>query len=302
MAPRRRYAVTDDGGTNYRTAQSGDVILDGDGDVVPSVTTQSSAPTVSNDEDDSAGIGKSFFVGALWLDTTTNKLYLCADATAGAAVWNEQVNADYYPATAEPIPIIAEFEAGSFGASGGASQEDVNGINLLAGQVQASVVIETADGGVMTIKAIQPGTLYNAASVEIEAPSGSLEIAYVDDTGTPIVNQGAAGKLIISPAAGGSTIADIVAAIDPRVSWQWNLLATEDAAGTVAAAQAEQSLSGGEGEGISVRIANEPCLIERWTNTYMMINCAPTSANGHIVNLSLQSNKYVATLSIPVTA
>lgn len=45
----RRYAVTDDGGTNYRTAQSGDVILDGDGDALVSSTQETHAPTATDD-------------------------------------------------------------------------------------------------------------------------------------------------------------------------------------------------------------------------------------------------------------
>ena len=47
-----------------------------------------SAPGVNNDAVDTAGIGKRFIVGSIWIKTTaTAKAYHCVNNTAGAAVW-----------------------------------------------------------------------------------------------------------------------------------------------------------------------------------------------------------------------
>jgi hypothetical protein len=45
------------------------------------------SPTVDNDSDDTAGIGVKFYQWSHWLDTSDNAIYVCTDATPGAAVW-----------------------------------------------------------------------------------------------------------------------------------------------------------------------------------------------------------------------
>lgn len=44
-------------------------------------------PTVNNDGIDTAGIGKRFSIGTLWLNTTTNVLFIAETVTTGAASW-----------------------------------------------------------------------------------------------------------------------------------------------------------------------------------------------------------------------
>lgn len=53
--------------------------------------TSSSAPTVNNDESDSAGISQVFEIGDLWHETTFNILYQCSDNSKAAAVWGVYV-------------------------------------------------------------------------------------------------------------------------------------------------------------------------------------------------------------------
>ena len=52
------------------------------------VWVSTSAPGATNDSADTAGIGRRFHVGSLWIKTTaTAKLYCCASAAVGAATW-----------------------------------------------------------------------------------------------------------------------------------------------------------------------------------------------------------------------
>jgi hypothetical protein len=46
-------------------------------------------PTVDHDSDDTAGLGTKFYAWSKWRNTSTNQLYVCVDATPGAAVWVE---------------------------------------------------------------------------------------------------------------------------------------------------------------------------------------------------------------------
>ena len=45
------------------------------------ITGRTTAPTVTDD------IGQQHDVGTLWVDETSDKIYLCADSSRGAAVW-----------------------------------------------------------------------------------------------------------------------------------------------------------------------------------------------------------------------
>ena len=49
--------------------------------------SSTSNPTVNNDGVDTAGIGTSFSIGDHWVNTSTNKVYVCVDNSTGAAVW-----------------------------------------------------------------------------------------------------------------------------------------------------------------------------------------------------------------------
>jgi hypothetical protein len=52
--------------------------------------TSLNSPGATNDDDDTAGIGVSFITGSMWVKITTPPVvYVCADDTPGAAVWQE---------------------------------------------------------------------------------------------------------------------------------------------------------------------------------------------------------------------
>jgi hypothetical protein len=111
---------------------------------------------------------------------------------------------------------------------------DLYGVNFLAGNSLASLSL-----GDLTISA--PGDAANSISVLVEAPAGALAVS-------------SEGKQVtISPAAGGSTWADIAAALvaDADISALINV-ADDEGGNSATAAVAEQFLSGGTGDGIKV--------------------------------------------------
>jgi hypothetical protein len=46
-----------------------------------------SDPGANNDSVDTAGIGRRFAVGSIWLNTVTPKAFHCFDNSTGAAIW-----------------------------------------------------------------------------------------------------------------------------------------------------------------------------------------------------------------------
>jgi hypothetical protein len=62
------------------------LVVLGPGDVIPDrLKLVDDATWAPGPEDDAATMGVS--VGSLWIDQETGKVYLCRDATPGAAVW-----------------------------------------------------------------------------------------------------------------------------------------------------------------------------------------------------------------------
>jgi len=58
--------------------------------VKPSKFDATTAPGVTDDDSDTAGRldGLNFEIGSVWVDSTLDHAYFCADATTGAAVWH----------------------------------------------------------------------------------------------------------------------------------------------------------------------------------------------------------------------
>jgi hypothetical protein len=98
MATQNRWPVVlNPGSTQERTAQAGDIPLDGDGDALVALSSGAGAPTADYDSIDTAGVGRTFVVGSEWLDTDTGTVYKCTDASVGAAVWVAQTGGSSTP-------------------------------------------------------------------------------------------------------------------------------------------------------------------------------------------------------------
>lgn len=109
------------------------------------------------------------------------------------------------------------------------------GANLLAGRSLATLTI-----GDLTFSGLK-GAASNNVTVTIAAPDGVLGVSVVGN------------DITISPAAGGSTYADIATEINDTPAAKKLITVTDDGAGNSAdAAVAKQSLSGGTGNGVTL--------------------------------------------------
>jgi len=51
----------------------------------------SSSPGVTNDDADTAALGRTFDIGDAWVNTATDTVYVCVDNATGAAIWQNQI-------------------------------------------------------------------------------------------------------------------------------------------------------------------------------------------------------------------
>jgi len=73
------------------------------------------APTVNNDSLDTAGIGRAFNLGDIWVDTVTNNGYICVDTTATLAIWISSTTYLQRNGTRlSPVTVGDSFESSNF--------------------------------------------------------------------------------------------------------------------------------------------------------------------------------------------
>lgn len=109
------------------------------------------------------------------------------------------------------------------------------GANLLAGRAKASGTIAG-----ITLTALRPGTPGNDISLAIAVGAGALAVAVVGNA------------ITVTLAAAGSTVADIVTAINGHATASTLVDAAVGTAGLLTTATAATKLSGGTGEGFVV--------------------------------------------------
>lgn len=128
--------------------------------------------------------------------------------------------------------------SGSIGeGAGGTDSLVLYGANLLAGRAKASGTIAG-----ITLTALRPGTPGNDISLAIAVGAGALAVA-VAVVGNAIT---------VTLADGGSTVADIVTAINAHATASTLVDAAVGTAGLLTTATAATKLSGGTGEGFVV--------------------------------------------------
>lgn len=126
--------------------------------------------------------------------------------------------------------------SGSIGEdAGGTNSLVLYGANLLAGRAKASGTIAG-----ITLTALRPGTPGNDISLAIAVGAGALAVAVVGNA------------ITVTLADGGSTVANIVTAINGHATASTLVDAAVGTAGTLTTATAATKLSGGTGEGFVV--------------------------------------------------
>ena len=87
----------------------------------------SSAPTTSNDD------SQGYEPGSLWLDTTNDEVYICADASTGAAVWKQVASGG----GGSGIEVVTVANINDPSAELNARSESTDGVTILCVQVAA---------------------------------------------------------------------------------------------------------------------------------------------------------------------
>jgi len=148
------------------------------------------------------------------------------------------------------MPRITKI-AGVLGAADGAASLVITGVNLLAGKVQASLVIGAGNAAV-TFLACRPGEAGNDITIALVDPDANSQALAISVDGTDIVislETGVAGAI----ATTAQDIEDAIA-LDEDAFALVSATAGGSGAGVVAAAAAE-NLAGGTGEGFVVYVA-----------------------------------------------
>lgn len=188
------------------------------------------------------------------------------------------------------LPNLTEFQAASYSTGAGATDVVAAGTGLLGNQVKASAQFLEGTAR-LDLEAVAPGAAGNDISAEIVAPTGVLTISVV------------ANKITIQPASGGSTVADIVNAINTDADAKLLVQASVGVAGTVNAAVAEAYLMGGTGPGVSLTLNGTACVLTEVSDTQLTFDIpSGISAASRIVPLEYRNGPHVSRLSIPVVA
>lgn len=190
------------------------------------------------------------------------------------------------------LPSLNELQLAGLSTGTPATGVVATGTGLLGNQVKATLRIANAAGTVrLDLEAVVPGAPGNDISCEVITPASTLLSSVVGN------------KITIRPAAGGSTIANIVAEINSRAGVLLLVQATLGVAGTLNEAVAEAHLAGGTGPGVSLSANGTALALTEVTDTQLTFNVpAGISAASRIVPLDYRNGPHVSRLSVPVIA
>lgn len=172
--------------------------------------------------------------------------------------------------------------SGNVWDAGGTSSFVIYGENLLAGRSKASAYFASvATNTSLLITSVNTGLSQNGITVAVVAGTGALTIDVVDSA------------ITITLADGGSAVDDVVDAINNDANAKLLVLATVDNNGaSLLKAVAAKALTGGTGNGISVKISglngagdgliSEDCPISSCSNT--AISLVDGNASGMLAN------------------
>lgn len=188
------------------------------------------------------------------------------------------------------LPSLNELQAANYSTGAGATAAVATGTGLLGNQTKASLKILEGTARI-DLEAVAPGTPGNALSAEVITPASTLDISV------------SGSKIVIRPASGGSTVADIVSAINADTDAKFLVQATLGVAGTVDAAVAEAPLRGGMGPGVSLTLGGTACALSEVSDTQLTFDIpSGISAASRIAPLEYRNGPHISRLSVPVAA
>jgi hypothetical protein len=190
------------------------------------------------------------------------------------------------------LPSLHELQLAGISTGTPAAAVVATGTGLLGNQTKASLSVTDAAGTMeMLLTAVSPGAPGNAISCDVITPATTLEVTV------------AANKITVRPASGGSTIADIVIAINAEADALLLVQASTVTGGTLNEAVAEAYLEGGNGPGVSLSANGTALALSEVTDTQLTF-AVPSgiSTSGYIVPLEYRNGPHVSRLSVPVIA
>jgi hypothetical protein len=131
--------------------------------------SSTSAPTADNDADDTAGLGKKFYVNSQWVQTASpssnNKIWFCLDNTTGAAVWKTTGSSSSESSSNSPNTLVLRDSNGDFSAG------DITSDSVVVGswEITATNIINSAGGNID----LGGGNISDAISIAATSFSGS---------------------------------------------------------------------------------------------------------------------------------
>ena len=167
------------------------------------------------------------------------------------------------------------------------------GTGFVGNQVKASVVMGTASAanGHITFTAVRPGADGNDISITFVGGGGGGSGAVVSVVGNDIT---------VTLETGVATFANIETAINAHADAKYLVLAAKGGTGvTVAVAEAQTYLEGGEGDGVTLTIAGNPADIVSISNTVIVYDIDLTGeSEGDMALVELRSGSKLATVQV----
>lgn len=150
------------------------ILISGSGSGVLNNFSANADPTASDDS------GDGYEEGSLWVNTTANTAWICVDATAGAANWNQIDAAGGSGAPTDASYITASPEAGLSNETTLRTYLDTQGVQYV-NRIGGGDGIDFSAGSVIDFYGSAPGQVYKTSLYEasIFATSNSTLIYYL---------------------------------------------------------------------------------------------------------------------------
>jgi hypothetical protein len=190
------------------------------------------------------------------------------------------------------LPLLQELQLAGLSTGTPATDVVAVGTGLLGGQEKATLQVSNAAGtAVLDFEAVAPGAPGNDISVVMVQGAGALGVVVT------------ANQIEITTAAGGSTTAAIIAAVNGDADAKLLVQNSIDTAGTFDEDVAEAFLEGGEGPGVSLTAGDTALSLTEVSASQLTFDIpGGISTSGYIIPLVFRNGPHITSLSVPVVA